>query len=174
MDYKDILSILFSFRDDVWTNIGFYITANFAIWGWLIQRHGLYCMQEKIVSTIGYVIFVIIICAGLYKSYSELDLASNELNHAYNLAQSDEKARTISENGILQYYLQKSEEYCKSCISKKNEVKCSKYSNEYWWLMLYFLPGFLFTLALFWWDYFWLNVRIVKNNSSNKNLNSSP
>lgn len=39
----------FFLGDSVWKNWGFIITVNVAVVGWLLQRHGLYSLSEKII-----------------------------------------------------------------------------------------------------------------------------
>ncbi len=161
MEEKDVVALIFTLRGDVWTNWGFLITVNVATWGWVIQRHGLYSIPEKAIATVGYTLFVFIIIHGMDKAYGELDKAANEL--AYRYVVNSEKPNTskidIVPQGINQLFVEKSPKYCSDIKIEGLALSCNKYSDNFVGAFWGILFGWLFTMALFWFDSFWKKVR---------------
>ena len=70
LNINDALSLISSINGNIWTLRTLSLTVNVAVLGWLMQRHGLYEIKEKILSTIGYTAFVIVIIFGMKCNYS--------------------------------------------------------------------------------------------------------
>ena len=158
MNYKDIVDIIFEYRGDVWQHWVFLVTLNIAMWGWLIQRKGLYGRVEKVVATVGYSAFVIIIISGMKISYDNLDLACNEL-----YAHHETEKLKISDRGIIRHLIDKSPEFCVKKNTKPNgAAKCHPYSHCFNDTLIYILLGWVFSMILFWSSRFWERVRHSK------------
>ena len=181
MEPKDILSLIFTLREDVWKQWGYVITVNLAMWGWLIQRHGLYSKFEKIVATVGYTIFIIIILQGMNKAYHELDLAANELHFVQQ--QEGEAKREIAPNGITSYFVYKSPTFAAAYKLTPDSKKSSPAPIPSFWQRIFsksaqedppepkpysenlktafwsIFVGWLFSMILFWVSGFWNKAR---------------
>ena len=82
MDTKDLLSIVFKTQDRIWALWGVHTTVAVATIGWLIsQREKTFEMSHKIVSTLGYTIFYVIICITFYTLYKDLHLILVDLTN---------------------------------------------------------------------------------------------
>lgn len=178
MSEKEALELIFTLREDIWKNWGYLITFNIAMWGWLIHRHGLYGISEKLVATTGYTFFVLMLVSGLHKSYIELDYAANELayNYSKNIELINTKTTNIQDNditkkmkafvsgGIVEYFLSKSPRYCSEI--PKIQFDCNKYSNNFKFPLKGLFIAWLFSLVLFWMDAFWLKARIISKHKA--------
>ncbi len=160
MNYKDVVDIIYEYRGDVWQHGMILVTLNVAMWGWLIQRKGLYGRAEKIVATVGYSLFVIIIVLGMNKSYKNLDLACNELYAHHEKSKINDM---ISNNGIINNLISKSPDFCNKIKTKPNErSKFHPYSHDFNVSLIFILPGWIFSMILFWSSRLWKSVRCSK------------
>ena len=158
MSSKDIIDIIFEYRSDIWQHWMILVTLNIAMWGWLLQRNGLYGVAEKLVSTVGYSAFVLIIISGMNTSYKILDLATNEL-----FALHEENEIKISAKGIINHLITKSPEFCEKKVAKTNKkTNCSPYSQNLNIALIFILTGWIFSMILFWYKGFWESVLRAK------------
>jgi len=155
MEAKDALSLVLILSDDVWKNWSYLITLNVAVLGWLLQRHGLYSLREKIISTMGYTGFVFVILFGMSTAYNKLDLASNELAYIY---KTHEKKPVVG--GLAENYVLKSPKYCVDVLGERKDVECGKYSDNLDLSVFFIFLGWLFNTVLFWYQGFWLAIRV--------------
>ena len=156
MNYKDILDIIFLLRSNVILLLGWSLTLDVALIGWLIHQRGLHGIKAKIIATFSYTIFVIQIANGMYGIYQKLDLATNEL-YEYNLKQKAKSNIYIaSHNGIIQHYIRKSPEYCKTIQS---DTICYSISRDFYSRLLGAIIGWVINMILFWYSPIWKKVR---------------
>lgn len=159
MEQKEILDLVFSLRADVWQNWGILTSANAIVWGWVIQRHGLYTFIEKLVATLGYSFLIGVILIGMNKSYIELDATADELAHQA-LNTPANKRSQIAPNGIIEYFISKSPTYCiQFKASFASSINCSRYSEHYTFGIVIMLFCWLITIILFWYERMWLKAR---------------
>ena len=129
-----------------------------AVFGWMIQRHGLYDLREKIIGTIGYTGFVVVIMLGLKFAYSKLDLAANDLAYTYKINSSTDQS-LISDKGIVAMYISRSPEYCSELKESLNIKNCTKYYNYMYINISLVLFGWAFCMCLFWYESIWYRSR---------------
>ncbi|MBK5275807.1 MAG: hypothetical protein JJE30_12235 [Desulfuromonadales bacterium] len=165
MNEEEIVKLIFSLRDDVWKNWGYIVTFNTALLGWLIQRHGLYSISEKIIASLGYSAFITLMLLGMNKSYCELDSAVNEL--AYYYSNSSLNAPKVAvQGGVIEEFIHKSPAYCSKLQSPSKTMKCTKYSDNYSFAVWGIIIGWLFCMALFWLEFIWKSIREKKANKT--------
>lgn len=153
MDAKDSLSLIITIGDDVWKNYGYFVTLNIAILGWLIQRHGLYNIREKILATLGYSGFIAVLLMGMDTAYEKLDLAANELAYKYIIP-----AKTPVKEGIIENYIKKSPKYCDK-VYPDNISSCGEYYDNFYFSAWVISLGWIFNIFLFWYQGLWLAIR---------------
>ena len=162
MNEKEILDVIFFLGDSVWKNWGFIITVNIAVIGWLLQRHGLYSLSEKIIATLGYTVFSFMMLGGMINAYGKLDVAANEL--AYRYLKIDKTK--YSPEGIVEYYVSKSQKYCADAKKNHPDIKeCNKYSDNLLMTYISLFTSWIFIIPLFWSEKIWLKAR--KNSKKN-------
>ena len=156
MSDKEILEIVFIYREDIRNQWGLLITVNIAIWGWLISRRGLVNRTEKIIATLAYSAFAFMISVEMHKVYILLEYTANEL---FNYLQSTGNLETLSEHGILNYYVSRSPLFCQAYAEKGSMINgaCTPYSEGFHVAFSYILLSWVFNLILFWSR--WLSVQ---------------
>ena len=148
LETKDAVSLIITLGDDVWKVWGYLVTVNIALLGWLIQRHGLRNIVEKVVATISYSVFVVVIIQALDTAYDKLDKAANEL--AYPYVSKTKDISKVAPGGIVAEFLGKSPLYCAELPEKLTGGKCQKYSENAKKAAWHVLLGWLFNIILFW------------------------
>lgn len=155
MNAKDIIDIIFNYRDDIWQHWMILVTLNIALWGWLIQRKGLFGIAERLIATAGYSAFVLIIISGINKSYINLNLASNELFDYYNRNKVE-----FSDKGIIKHLITKSPKDYKLKIAATNKIKSYLIKNkDFIFALTSILVGWIFSIILFWSEGLWESSR---------------
>ena len=158
LDINDSLTLITSIGGNIWTLWTLSLTVNVAVLGWLIQRHGLYEIKEKIIASIGFTGFVIVIMFGMTVAYDKLDLASNDLAFTYKV-KAEKNSLLISDKGLVATYISRSPDHCLELKEALNIKECSKYSNHLYENLFFVFLGWLFNIVLFWYDGFWLKGR---------------
>lgn len=141
MNYKDLIDIILVLRDDVLFLWGWLITLNTALLGWLIQRRGLYGRGEKVIATVGYSIFVFMICTAMYKAYGYLDMAANELYNFHLTQGTDDAAPDMyipADKGIIESYIKRAPAYCTQIESSECKLFSSNFHGALVWISVGF------------------------------------
>ena len=150
----EVLALISHIESSVWNLLTITITVNLAIVGWLIHRHGLYGVKEKVIAFVGYTGFLCSIVFGIQNAYSKLDLAANDLAHIYIENQNNTK-RTIANSGLFASYISRSPSHCGELKESLEFEECSKYSNYMNINLIFIFVGWLFISVLFLYDGLW-------------------
>ncbi|MEH6453562.1 MAG: hypothetical protein V7782_11050 [Psychromonas sp.] len=173
-DINGALSVIANITGNIWTLWTLSITVNVAILGWLIQRHGLYELSEKILSTAGYTSFVIVIMYGMHVTHKQLDLAANDLAFIYTEeVKKQNNMRLISTKGLIATYISRSPAYCNKLKENLCINKCTRYSDKVKvkvkvnWSIIF--CGWLINVVFFWYESFWEKARKFETTLENQN-----
>ena len=80
MDFENLLPIAHSIVERVWILWGFHTTVVVAVLGWLItKRNETFDRYLKILSTIGYSIFYVVVMTTFIKTYLDIQYIVNDL-----------------------------------------------------------------------------------------------
>lgn len=158
LNINDAISLITNIGNNIWTLWTLSLTVNVAVLGWLMQRHGLYALKEKIIASVGYTGFVIVIMFGMKIAYDKLDLAANDLAYTYKI-QVKKDSFQISDKGLIATYISRSPAHCKEIKEKLKITDCSKYSDHLYLNIVFVFLGWIINIVLFWYEGFWLTGR---------------
>jgi len=158
LSINDALVLISSISNSIWTLLTLSLTVNVAVLGWMIQRHGLYETKEKVIASIGYTGFVIVIILGMHFAYDKLDMAANDLAYVYKSSYEGSNS-LITSKGLVAKYISMSPDYCSELRDPLSIKKCCSYYNKVYINISFILLGWLFNMVLFWYDGFWLKGR---------------